>query len=113
MYEAYRAIKQEAQAFAAMYRADMSEAERRTITVSQTRKDNDIQEEYESYNQDQPATKNSGVFNPSDPDSYNQVRAKTEEDPEINAQEQLTAVRKQYEGTDKWLKAPNGKQTIE
>lgn len=113
VYEAYRAIKQEAQAFAAMYRADMSEAERRTITVSQTRKDNDIQEEYESYNQDQPATKNSGVFNPSDPDSYNQVRAKTEEDPEINAQEQLTAVRKQYEGTDKWLKAPNGKQTIE
>lgn len=29
----------------------------------------------------------------------------------LNAQEQLEAVRKKYEGTDQWLKAPNGKKS--
>ena len=37
--------------------------------------------------------------------------AMSERATEINAQEQLDAVRKQYEGTDKWLKAPNGKKS--
>ena len=33
------------------------------------------------------------------------------EDAELNAEEQLEALRKQYEGTAKWLKAPNGEKS--
>ena len=40
---------------------------------------------------------------------YERVRG--EDDAEINAKEQLEAVRNQYQGTDKWLKAPNGKKS--
>ena len=44
-----------------------------------------------------------------DNETYNQAIMANDE--RVNSQEQIDAVRKQYEGTDKWLKAPNGKKS--
>ena len=43
-------------------------------------------------------------------EKYNQAM-RSEDDEDFNVKEQIEAVRKQYQNTDKWLKAPNGKKS--
>ena len=61
------------------------------------------------------ATKNTGNFGVNEDNIYNQSIGSTmtmrADASELNAQEQLDAVRKQYEGTKQWLRAPNGKKS--
>ena len=51
------------------------------------------------------ATGNRGTFDSSDSNIYHQIIG------EQGARQQLDEVRRQYEGTDKWMKAPNGKKS--
>lgn len=64
-------------------RADFSEAKRRKTLLSETR---DVDDWIENYNQTAPSANNA----------------------ETDTIEQMEAVKEQYEGTDQWLKAPNG-----
>ncbi len=70
------------------------------------------------------ATRNKGTFSTYNPDIYYQSARHRDyannnvsesmtldELDKTTPQEQIDAVRKQYEGTDKWLKAPNGKKS--
>ena len=85
-YDAYRHLHGEAYARVAQAREDFTEEQRRKTTLAET------------LDTDKPLI-----------ERYNQAIAAN--DKRIDSQEQIDAVRQQYEGTDKWHKAPNGKES--
>ena len=113
-YDAYRHLAGEAEARNVQTRKDFTEEQRRNTLLAETL-DVDRDRLIERYNQIGAKRKQEmdKALQETRPDMSEEQRADAiaENDKRINSEEQIEAVRRQYKGTDKWLKAPNGKKS--
>ena len=113
-HERYLTLPGEREARNMEIRKDFTPEQRRNSLLSETEDDEGKYSEYTFDEVQEVIDKAKKLINEKtdkqlNAETYNQTIST--DDQLINSQEQLNAVRQKYEGTDQWLKAPNGKKS--